>query len=134
MEEHPIFIYKALCLRCLSVQICTAGYSYSMGETLAATCIHCPRVTLSITHALDPMSIIPPGKGITKILTNTDSTKVRSKSTSQHIIPRTRCFRIVSKPKQTWLPGRQHGCQTMFATLWIAGSFCLLSQCQNESG
>lgn len=49
MEEYPIFIYKALSLRCLLVQIYTAGYSYSIGATQAATCIQCPRVTLSVT-------------------------------------------------------------------------------------
>lgn len=112
MEEYPIFIYKALLLRCLLVQIYTAGYCYSMAATLAATCIHCPCVTLSITHALD-MSIISPGKGIIKIFTNTDPIKVRSKSISQHIIPRTRCFKIVFKPKHTGLPGRQRWCQNV---------------------
>lgn len=81
MEEYTIFIYKTLPLKCLLVQIYTAGYCYSMAATLAATCIHCPCVTLSTIHALD-MSIISPRKGIIKIFTNTDSTKVRSKSTS----------------------------------------------------
>lgn len=134
MQKHPIFIYKALSLRCLLVQIYTAGYCYSMGATQAATCIHCPYVTLSTTHALERMSVISPGKGIIKIRTNKDSTKVRSKSISQHLIPRTRCFKTVFMPKQTWLPGRQCWCHRMFATLWITGSFCLWSQCQNVSG
>lgn len=134
MEEYTIFIYKALPLRYLLAQIYTAGYCYSMGAPLAATCTHCPCVTLSTTHALDPISIISPGTGITNILTNTDSTKVRSKSTFQHIIPSTRCFQIVFKPKQTRLPAKQRWCQRMFATLWIRGSFCLWSACQNASG
>lgn len=95
---------------------------------------HLHALSMCDTLNLDPISIISPGTGITNILTNTDSTNVRSKSTFQHIISSTRCFQIVFKPKQTQLPAKQRWCQRMFATLWIRGSFCLWSACQNASG
>lgn len=114
MEEYPIFIYKALPLRCLLVHIYTAGCCYSMGATLAATCIRRPWVTLSCTASYV--------YHFSRKRDHQDTYKYRiNKSEKQKHFstryPEPDVSKLSLGPNR--LPGRPCWCQRMFATLWI---------------